>query len=181
MVVGLGRGRLVLEGVIQMNAASIPTKEAEEVWLFSEKTVIRSVDSLTRWDAERWAAGHERRLPPVRLVGLQASLMQVAINAERDDYLESAFKRIERAVTKRPWSDHRTVGGEATQAVKETTTAVVQLAQYALAAEVLSDLLVGRLSPQRQQQLELAKETVGSVTWLGPECSDSMSRSASNR
>ncbi|MCP3988225.1 MAG: hypothetical protein GY724_04060 [Actinomycetia bacterium] len=143
-----------------MSTAPNPTLEAEEVWLFSEKTVIESVDSLTRWDAERWAAGHERRLPPIRLAGLQASLMQVAINAERDQYLDSAFKRIERAVTKQPWSDHRIVEGEATQAVKETKAAVVRLAQYALAAEVLSDV-VDRLSPHRQQQLHLAKETVG--------------------
>ncbi len=143
-----------------MNTAPNPTGETEEVWLFSERTVIESVDSLTRWDAERWAAGHERRLPPVRLAGLHASLMQVAINAERDQYLESAFKRIERAVTKRPWSDHRTVQREATQAVKETRTAVVQLAQYALAAEILSDVIIDRLSPHRQQQLEVAKKTV---------------------
>jgi hypothetical protein len=135
-------------------------QDAETVWMVSEEAIVESIHSLSRWDAERWAAGHERRLPPVPMAGLRVALMQLAINNGRDDYLDSAFKRIERAVTRQPWTDHRAVGTEATGAVKETTVAVTQLAQYALAAEVLADLIVGKLPPHRCRQLDLARATV---------------------
>ena len=133
--------------------------QAEQAWTQAEELIVDQIASLTRWDAERWAAAHERQLPPVSFRALRASFMQAAINSDKDIYLETAFKRIEGVVTKMPWADRRIVDAKARPAVKETSTAVAQMAQHALVAAVLAEV-TSQLSVRRQHQLEQAEEKV---------------------
>lgn len=132
----------------------------EEVWITAEELIIERIGSMTRWDAERLAAAHERQLPPVSLKALRACFMQAAINGDRDVYLETAFNRIKAAVARMSWADRRSVEAEARSAVQETSSAVVELAQHALVGTVLADV-VERLPERRRQQLQLAEEKVG--------------------
>lgn len=133
--------------------------KAEEAWIRAEERIVDRIGSLTRWDAERWAAAHERQLPLVSLRALRASFMQAAINSDKDIYLETAFRRLQGVVTKMPWADLRIVDAAARPAVKETSTAVVEVAQHALVAAVLAEV-TGQMSLRRQRQLELAEEKV---------------------
>ena len=153
-------------------AADTADERPEATWYRAEQDVIERVGSLSRWDAERWAAAHERRNPPPSLIALRAALMQVALNTKRADYLDAAFKRIGRAVAKNDWADHRAAADQATpalcgdvkEAVRETAAAVAEMAQHALAATVLVDVVADQVSPRRWQQLVLAQEAVSSPT-----------------
>lgn len=135
-------------------------RPSPDAWADAEETIIDVIRSLSRWDAERWAAGHERLNPPVSLVALQATLMQAAIAAGRDDHLERGFKRIERTVADLPWADRRPFDRTIGAMVAETAAAVTELAQQALAGAVLADVLPDRLTPRRLDALNRARRTV---------------------
>ncbi|MDH3683566.1 MAG: hypothetical protein OEV40_26910 [Acidimicrobiia bacterium] len=141
-------------------ASSATESRPSDAWAAAEESIIEAISSLSRWDAERWAAGHERRNPPVSLVALQAAVMQAAIASGRDDHLERGFKRIERTVARAPWADRRPFDRPIKTMVSETAAAVAELAQQALAAAVLADVLTDHLSPRRLTNLDAAHRTI---------------------
>lgn len=151
-----------------------PEREAETAWIEAEAFIIDRISGLSRWDAERWTAAHEREVPPVSMRALRASVMQAAINARKSDVLEAAFERIEHAVATSAWATptgdahaHADANSNADgdrafeEAVEEAAEGVTGIAQHAMAAVVLAEELeAGGLSEQRQEQLALAKEKV---------------------
>jgi hypothetical protein len=120
---------------------------------------------MTRWEAERWAAGYERRLSPLAATGLRVAVMQLAIESRRDAYLGAAFDRLEAVVAAAPWAAHRCDGAcddpDHRLATTEIVGAVTELTQQALAASVLADELAIRpFPPVKVHHLDRAVEVV---------------------
>lgn len=113
-----------------------------EGWVTAERHIIDSIGSLTMWEAEHWAAAHDRQLPQISLMAHRVAYLQVAGGSPESDYLELAFERIDHAVRTMGWATAGTAdgaGSDRTLALGETLTAVAAVARHALAAVVLFD------------------------------------------
>ena len=145
-----------------MITAVEPTEEAETAWLEAEDLIMRQIGRLGRWDAERWAAGHERQLPRISLMALRVAYMQAAIDSNKNSYLEAAFDRMETAVASLDWAMPQPgFDPEQRSALAETVLAVTEVAQHALTAVVLAREASERKLPEsRRRQLALAGSRV---------------------
>jgi hypothetical protein len=110
----------------------------DPAWNQAEQLIIDRVTGLSRWDAERWAAAHERQLSRISLTAMRVSYLRVARSGGAGDYLGAAFDRIGQAVSQTSWAQVSTLGGEQGEVMDEIVLAVTEVAQHALATVVLS-------------------------------------------
>ncbi len=148
------------ETVTTTLAGTTASRAQEAAWTEAENHITERLQALSRWDAERWAAAHERRFPPVTLLALQAWYTQAAIDVDRIEALAAGWDRLDAVIRARPWADQEPWTGDARQAVAEVTTAVVELARQALAAAILSDVLADRRPEARRRAIAESAELV---------------------
>ena len=142
-----------------------PALATDPRWAMAEDALLVRLDQLSRWQAERWAAGHERRLSPLASMAVRVAAMQLAIERGRDGYLEAAFERLAAAAAGADWvGDH--CGGACTdpahrEATAETVEAVTELAQQALMAVVVAgEAAAGLLRADRAAHLDQAARSM---------------------
>ncbi len=114
----------------------------DQAWVTAEEHILKRIASLTMWEAERWAAAHERQLGQISLMELRVSYLYAAGESHEADYLRLAFSRIEAAIAGLEWAPCSTGEHDDTDrimALSETVGAVTAVARHALTAVVLAD------------------------------------------
>ena len=120
-------------------ATDVPVDRA---WATAEEHILKRIGSLTMWEAERWAAAHERQLGQISLMELRVSYLFSAGESVEADYLRLAFSRIEAEIARLEWAPCSTGEHDDTDrimALGETVGAVTAVARHALTAVVLAD------------------------------------------
>lgn len=112
-------------------------------WRQAELHIIDRINHLSRWDAERWAAAHERQRSRITQTARQVSNLRAASAGPAGDYLGAAFGRIDDAANHCPWAHDTTAGGDGADVMDEIVTAVAEVAQHALATVVLATVVPG--------------------------------------
>lgn len=121
------------------NAENIPGPTDDPAWLKAEEHILDRIASLSMWEAERWAAAHDRHLPRISLLANRLSFLHATGNSPRQTYLDGAFTRIDEAIDELGWTDIGDPGTELAQAVLETMTAVNAVARHAITSVVLGE------------------------------------------
>lgn len=121
-----------------------PSSDAQisPAWVTAEEHIRKRIASLTMWEAERWAAAHERQRGQISLMELRVSYLHATGEAAEWDFLREAFERIDSEIQQLDWTPCATGQHDDVDrivALEETVGAVGAVARHALTAVVLAD------------------------------------------
>lgn len=111
-------------------------------WVNAEEHILKRIGSLTMWEAERWAAAHERQLGQISLMELRVSYLHATGESAEWNFLHDAFARIDSEIEQLDWTPCATGqhdDDDRIVALEETVGAVSAVARHALTAVVLAD------------------------------------------